>query len=272
MIKKIACILSSFLLFINASFSSPQKNLWAFWNVSNEKSSKTISHAAYQEFLNRYVFNGEKDVNLIHYSKVSSEDKKALDQYIQRLTSLPIRTYNKQEQLAYWINFYNALTIQLILKHWPVKSITKINISPGFFSFGPWDASLVTIEGQKITLNDIEHRILRPIWNTPMLHYALNCASMSCPQLQNKVFTAQNSQKLMHKAALDYVNRPYGVKVEANTLRLSKIYQWYQADFGNTESEVLKHIAQFAKPKLKNQLLNGQKSISYYYNWNINGR
>ncbi len=182
-----------------------------------------------------------------------------------------IRSFNKKEQLAYWINLYNALTIQLILKHWPVKSITKINISPGFFSFGPWDAPLATIEGKKITLNDIEHRILRPIWNTPLLHYVLNCASMSCPQLQNQAFTMQNSQKLMRKAAQEYVNSPYGVKVEASKLRLSKIYQWYQSDFGNTESQVLKHIAVFAKPELKKQLLGHNKSITYYYNWNING-
>ncbi|KTD23081.1 DUF547 domain-containing protein [Legionella israelensis] len=272
MIKQILWILSSFLLFISTSFSAPQKNLWSFWDASNEKSNKIISHTSYQIFLDRYLFKGEKGINLVYYSKVTAEDKKALAQYIQKLTSLPIREFNQQEQLAYWINLYNALTIQLILKHWPVKSITSIHISPGFFSYGPWDAPLVTIEGQKITLNDIEHRILRPIWNTPLLHYALNCASMSCPQLQNKVFTAQNSQELMKKAAREYVNSSYGVKVEPNNLRLSKIYQWYQKDFGANESQVLKHMAQFANPKLKQQLLNHQKSISYYYNWDINGR
>lgn len=272
MIKKIACILSGLLLLVSTSFSAPQKNLWTFWILSNEKNTKAISHKMYQDFLNRYLFTGENGVNQVYYSKVTAKDKQVLSQYIKELTSLPIRTFSKKEQLAYWINLYNALTIQLILKHWPVQSITKINISPGFFSFGPWDAPLITIEGQKITLNDIEHRILRPIWNTPLLHYALNCASMSCPQLQNKAFTAQNSQYLMNKSAQEYVNSPYGVKVEANTLRLSKIYQWYQADFGNDESRVLKHIAQFANPKLKKQLSNKQKSIFYYYNWNINGR
>lgn len=271
MIKKIACILSGLLLFVGTSFSAPQKNIWSFWKASNESNRKTISHQAYQEFLNRYLFKGENGVNQVYYSKVTAKDRQALSQYIQNLTSIPIRTFNKKEQLAYWINLYNALTVQLILKRWPVKSITKINISPGFFSFGPWDAPLVTIEGQKITLNDIEHRILRPIWKTPLLHYALNCASMSCPQLQNKAFTAQNSQVLMKKAALEYVNSSYGVKVESNTLRLSKIYQWYQTDFGANETQFLKHIAHFANPKLKKQLLSYHKSIAYYYNWNING-
>jgi len=272
MIKKIACILSGLLLLVGTSFSAPQKNLWAFWAVSNEENKKTISHKMYQEFLNRYLFKGVNGVNQVHYSKVTPKDKLILNQYIEKLTSQPIRTFNKQEQLAYWINLYNALTIQLILKHWPVKSIARINISPGFFSFGPWDAPLVTIEGQKITLNDIEHRILRPIWNTPLLHYALNCASMSCPQLQAQTFTAKNSQNLMKKAAGEYVNSPYGVKVEPNNLKLSKIYQWYQKDFGANELQVLKHIAQFAEPKLKNQILNNHKPVSYYYNWNINGR
>ncbi|BCA96507.1 DUF547 domain-containing protein [Legionella antarctica] len=272
MIKKIACIFSGLLLLVSTSFSAPQKNLWSFWNQSNEKNTKAISHSMFQDFLNRYLFKGESGVNQVHYSKVTAKDKQALNQYIEKLKSLPIKTFNKKEQLAYWINLYNALTIQLILKHWPVQSITKINISPGFFSFGPWDAPLISIEGQKVTLNDIEHRILRSIWNNPLLHYALNCASMSCPQLQNKVFTDQNSQVLMNKAAKKYVNSPYGVTVDANSLSLSKIYQWYQGDFGNDESQVLKHIAQFANPKLKKQLLEKQKSISYYYNWDINGR
>lgn len=271
MIKKIICILSGLLIFINASHSAPQKNLWSFWNVSNENNTNVISHKSYQDFLDRYLFKGGNGINQLRYSKVSAKDRQTLDKYIEGLTNLPIRTFNKKEQLAYWINLYNALTIQVILKHWPVKSITKINISPGFFSFGPWDAPLVTIEGQKITLNDIEHRILRPIWNTPLLHYALNCASMSCPQLQNKAFTGQNSEKLMKKAAHEYVNSPYGVKVESKNLQLSKIYQWYQTDFGDNEAQVLKHIAEFAKPKLRKQLLNNQKPISYDYNWNVNG-
>ena len=246
MIEKIVVIIGSFLVLINASHSAPQKSLWPFWKVSNEKNTTVISHKSYQNFLDRYLFNGDNGVNQLRYSKVNAKDRQALNKYIQGLTELPIRTYNNKEQRAYWINLYNALTIQLILKHWPVKSITKINISPGFFSFGPWDAPLVTIEGQKITLNDIEHRILRPIWKTPLLHYALNCASMSCPQLQNKVFTGKNSQMLMKKAAQEYVNSPYGVKVERKILRLSKIYQWYQTDFGRNESQVIKHIAQFA--------------------------
>jgi len=271
MIKKMTFVIGGLLLFIGVSHSAPKKELWSFWNASNENSTQVISHQSYQDFLGHYLFKGSKGVNQLRYSEVNVKDRQALENYIKSLTKLPIRAYNKNEQLAYWVNLYNALTIQLILKHWPVKSITKINISPGFFSFGPWDAPLVTIEGQKITLNDIEHRILRPIWNTPLLHYALNCASMSCPQLQNQVFTGTNSQKLMKKAAQEYVNSPYGVKVERSNLRLSKIYQWYQADFGNNESQVLKHIARFAKSGLKQQLLNNQKPITYDYNWNVNG-
>src|SRR3990167_9858086 len=130
MIKKIACILGSLLLLVSTSCSAPQKNLRSFWDVANEENKNTISHTIYQDFLNRYLFKGENGANQVYYSKVTDKDKYALNQYIQYLTNLPIRTYNKEEQLAYWINLYNALTIQLILKHWPVKSITKINISP----------------------------------------------------------------------------------------------------------------------------------------------
>lgn len=249
----------------------PTQNLWPRWQVHQENSTRTINHAIYQDFLTRYIYQGLEGINLVHYSKVSAEDKAKLATYLKDLSHIPISQYNRREQLAYWINVYNALTIQLILTHWPVQSITKLRLSPGFFSIGPWNAKLITIEDQEITLNDIEHRILRPIWQDARIHYVLNCASMSCPKLQAQAFTGNNVEFLMNQAAKEYVNSPQGVTVTDKELILSQIYQWYQTDFGKDENAVLRHIAQFAKPELKKLLLANQKPIRYHYDWKING-
>lgn len=265
------CLLLSCWYVLNRITTVPQINLWPRWRNHHPNSIQTIDHQAFQDFLSHYVYQGIGGMNLVKYSKVSVEDKLKLTHYLSQLANISISQYNRQEQLAYWINIYNALTIQLILSHWPVKSIPKLHISPGFFSIGPWDAKLITIEGQEITLNDIEHRILRPIWHDARVHYALNCASMSCPQLQAQAFTGENVESLMTKAAKEYVNSLQGVTVTDKELILSQIYQWYQTDFGVDENAVLRHIAQLAKPELKKQLLTNQKPIRYHYDWQING-
>jgi len=257
--------------FVNRLNTAPAKNLWPLWEAHQADSTDTINHQAYQDFLTHYLYRSPQGINLVHYAKVSKEDQDKLANYLKELARIPISQYNRKEQLAYWINLYNALTIQLILTHWPVTSITKLHLSPGFFSFGPWDAKLITIEGQDIALNDIEHRILRPIWQDARIHYTLNCASMSCPQLQGQVFTGKTVELLMNQAAKEYVNSPQGVTVTDQELLLSQIYQWYQTDFGADEKEVLRHIAQYARLKLKKQLLANQKPIRYHYDWQING-
>ena len=104
---------------------------------------------------------------------------------------------SRDEQLAYWINLYNALTVKVILDHYPVKSILDIDISPGWFSIGPWGKKLVAVEGVEISLDDIEHRILRPIWRDPRIHYALNCAAVGCPNLLREAFTGATAEVLL---------------------------------------------------------------------------
>ncbi|MDP1614420.1 MAG: DUF547 domain-containing protein [Methylococcales bacterium] len=254
-----------------SSCTAPAKNLWPRWQTHQPDSVQAINHQEFQDFLTRYLYQGKDGINLMHYSQVTVPDKAKLAHYLNHLSLTPISLYNRQEQLAYWINLYNALTIQLIITHWPVKSITKLHLSPGFFSIGPWDAPLITVEGQELTLNDIEHRIIRPIWNDARVHYALNCASMSCPQLQGQPFRGKTFESLVTKAAHEYVNSPQGVFVTDKELILSQIYEWYHDDFGTDEQMVLHRIAEFANPPLKNQLLTNKKPIRYHYDWQLNG-
>lgn len=246
---------------------APRKELWASWTANNPDSSTRIDHSAWSKFLENYLVPG--DVNRIRYAEVTPEDRRALDTYIAGLAALPISEFSRSEQLPYWINLYNALTVQLVLAHYPVESIRDIDISPGLFSFGPWDKELITVESQRLTLNDIEHRILRPIWNDPRLHYTLNCAAVGCPNLQPTAFTVANTELFMQRGARDFINGR-GVRIADGKLTVSSIYAWFTEDFGGNEAGVLDHLRRHAAPPLAAKLASFQGIDGDAYDWRLN--
>ncbi len=244
------------------AFAAPKSELWPFWNQANPNSTDPISHQAWQSFLDSYLVQ-EGDYTLVKYGSVSSADKQALKNYISGLAQLDPRTYSQAEQYAYWVNLYNAITVDLILDAYPIKSITKLG---GLFSFGPWGDEVISIAGKELTLNDIEHRILRPIWQDPRTHYAVNCASLGCPNLQAQAFTADNTEDLLEQAAKDFVNSDKGVLAKSNQIQLSSIYDWFIADFG-TEQQLLEHIN-----KYRAQPVNSLNKVKYEYDWSLNSK
>lgn len=249
--------------------AAPQKSPWPLWQANNPSSTQIINHLAFQDFLSQYVVTNKEGINLVTYSKVSAKDKNALSAYINQLSSVPIKQYNRNEQLAYWINLYNASIIKTVLDHYPVKSIRDIKLS-GFFNSGPWDAKLVTVDNVPLSLNDIEHRIVRPIWHDPRTHYALNCASYSCPNLSKQVYTGATVNAMLTTAAKGYINSPRGVSVNGKTLTVSEIYDWYQEDFGGNEQDVINHLMRYANPTLKKQLMTFHTISGYDYDWQLN--
>ena len=256
-------------LSMQSSHSAPSKDLWSYWSAHDANSTQVIQYQPYQHFLDQYVMTNQQGVNLLRYDDVTSQEKQTLHEFVLHLASLPISQYNRAQQLAYWINLYNALTLDVVLQHYPVDSIRDIKLG-SWFSTGPWNKKLLTIEGHSVSLNDIEHRILRPIWADARLHYALNCASYSCPNLQKNVFTAQNANQLMQQAAVEYINNPRGVNIEHDQLVLSSIYDWYSEDFGDNEQAVIDHLMQYAKPALKAKLKQFRQVDDYEYDWRLN--
>jgi hypothetical protein len=251
--------------------AAPQPELWPRWQAFDATSTVTIDHSAWADFLGRYlVTKHPSGINRVRYAAVTSEDKGALAGYLARLQGTAVSTLKRQEQKAYWINLYNALTIKIILDHYPVKSIRDIDISSGWFSDGPWDAKLLTIEGETLSLNDIEHRILRPIWQDSRVHYAVNCASLGCPNLQARPYTAENLEELLQQAARDYVNHPRGMTVAGDKAVLSSIYDWFQIDFGGDEEGVRQHLLKYAGPERAAYLKAGKVDFSYDYDWSLN--
>jgi hypothetical protein len=238
------------------------------WSVSDESVETTINHSAWGEFLGRYVQADESGINFVAYADVGSKDRSALKAYIKRLTNEDPRQLRKAEQLAYWVNLYNALTVEVVLRHPNEDSIQ--DMGDGFFSSGPWSDKLIEIGRESLSLDDIEHRILRPIWRDHRIHYAVNCASISCPNLAPVPYTAKNVEEMFSAAEQHYINHPRGVSFDdRGRLTLSKIYTWYSSDFANDEAELL-HYLSTHHATAADRLHEYTGSVRYDYDWKLN--
>lgn len=249
--------------------AAPSAELWSFWQMSDESNTETIDHSAWQEILAEYIHSDESRLNLFDYRSASVSSVGELEGYLADMQALDPRDYSQAEQQAYWINLYNALTVELILQNYPLETITKLG--KGFFKFGPWDDEVAQVAGEELTLNDIEHRILRPIWQDARIHFAVNCASLGCPNLQSMAFTAENTHKLMELAAFEYLGHARGAHFDSNgRLQLSSLFEWYADDFGTTESEVLSSLSHYAPNEIAERLMSYDGRINYEYDWGLN--
>jgi hypothetical protein len=261
--------LVSVLLIPAHAIAAPDAELWPRWSKNNSESVDTVDHGRWNQLLQRYVVSAKDGINRFAYHQVSADDRQLLADYLAALGATPVSQLSRDQQLPFWINLYNALTVQVILKNYPVDSIRDIR--SGFFSAGPWSLKLISIEGEALTLDDIEHRILRPIWKDPRIHYAVNCASLGCPNLQNRAFSAENSQSLLDRGAREFINHPRAARVdEDGDLQLSSIYDWFEDDFGN-EAGVIAHLKQYAALPLADALKSINEVDSYHYDWALNG-
>ncbi|NBC30757.1 MAG: DUF547 domain-containing protein [Spirochaetes bacterium] len=269
--RRALLIVTLFLIFASTTlFAAPQAELWPRWSSHDPSSTRTVDHGAWGSFLDEYLLTDtESGVNLIPYGDVREQDAEALDRYLEQLQDVPVSSLNRAEQRAFWINLYNAYTVKVVLDHYPVASIRDIDIS-GLFSNGPWDAELMSVEGVGVTLNDIEHRILRPIYQDPRIHYAVNCASIGCPNLQPEPFTADNYERLVDRGAASYINHPRGVGTSSEPIVLSSIYEWFTEDFGGSFERMVDHLVQYAQPELAAFLRDYEGSVDYAYDWSLN--
>ncbi|MDA0785436.1 MAG: DUF547 domain-containing protein [Proteobacteria bacterium] len=262
----------AFLLALLAApaMAAPKSNLWPRWTAHDPASTVIVDHGDWTRILQAYTRPSDDGVVRFDYAGLAAAEKPALDRYIARLAAVPVSGLNRGEQLAYWINLYNALTVQVVLDAYPVSSILRIDISPGLFAIGPWGKKLVLVEGEDLSLDDIEHRILRPIWRDPRIHYAVNCASIGCPNLIDRAYTAAQVDGLLEANAIAYVNHPRGVALRGGALTVSSIYDWFQEDFGGSETGVLAHLREYARPELLRDLRLMFEIDNYDYDWSLN--
>ena len=251
--------------------AAPGSELLSAWQASVETNAESIDHSAWQGILDTYLTSHPSGINRFDYAalKTNAEDAAKLAGYLTSLQELDPRHYSRQEQQAYWINFYNALTVRVVADAYPVDSIR--DIYQGWLPLGPWDDVHAEVAGMPLTLNNIEHGILRPIWRDPRIHYAVNCASHGCPNLSPTVYTAANTEALLEAGARAYINHPRGASfVDDDFLLISSIYEWYVEDFGGTEKTVIDHLMQYAEEEIAARLKTFSGSIDYEYDWNLN--
>lgn len=232
--------------------------------------------AALAALLGRYVVAGADGVNRVRYGawKAAPGDLAALGGWIDAAAARRPSTLPRAEAFAHWANLYNALTLRVVLDRYPVASIRDIRSTGVPFDLkgliGPWRTRLVTVEGRRMSLDDIEHETLRPQFRDPRVHYAVNCASIGCPDLRAEPWRAEGLDQALDRAAAAYVNHPRGVAVVAlGRIRTSSIYRWFREDFGDSEAGVLAHLARHAAPALGARLA-GAEIAGHDYDWALN--
>ena len=272
LLKSLFLNLTVFGLMVSSpsAIAAPKPDLWERWTAHDANSSAAIDHSAWNDLLTRYLEPGSDGINRFAYARLQNADadRQNLRNYLDTMSTIEISNYNRDQQRAYWINLYNAITIDVVVSSYPVESIRDIR--GGFFSAGPWGLKLIKVENEELTLDDIEHRILRPIWKDPRVHYAVNCASIGCPNLQAQAFTADNTESLLQQGAVAFVNHPRGARVTAGKLHVSSIYDWFDVDFGGTDAGVISHLREYANADLKAALDRVDKIHNDSYDWSIN--
>jgi hypothetical protein len=222
-----------------------------------------VDHGIYGELLKNYVRGG-----VVNYAGFKSNEAQ-LDQYLKQLGRVDPEALSRSEQFAFYANAYNAWTIKLILSCYPgVKSIKDL----GSLFQSPWKKKLVKINGRVLTLDDVEHSILRPRFGDPRVHFAINCAAKSCPALRSEPFRGDILDQQLNEATISFLNNHRSYRLEGNRLYVSRIFKWFAEDF---KEGVFSFYLQYATGDLKKELEPRQDKISVTYldyDWSLNGQ
>ncbi len=236
-------------------------------------SARAVDHSAWSKLLATYLVPSADGVARVRYAGFKRDGHSALKAYVKSLEAIDPAALDRPEQFAFWANLYNAKTIDFVLDAYPVKSIKDISLGGGLvaaFTGGPWKAKAVKVAGRDLSLDDIEHGILRPVFKDPRVHYAVNCASIGCPNLAVEAFTGASLNTQLDAAAKAYINNSRGIAAKDGRATASSIYDWFSADFGGSAAGVLAHAKTYADPALKRELESITTISSYGYDWTLN--
>ena len=220
----------------------------------------------YGELLQQYVVNGQVDYTGF------KEKEAQLDIYLNYLANTDPAQMSEQDRFAFYINVYNAYTIKLILKNFKDgKPPASIKDTGSFFT-KPWSIKFVIVAGETKTLDNIEHNILRPTFKDPRIHFAVNCASKSCPPLISVLYSGATLDQQLNASSTAFINNKQQNRLEGSILYISSIFKWYKEDFQNNP---ISFFEKYAEGKLKKELISqkGRIKIKYLdYDWSLNGK
>lgn len=237
----------------NTAKKEKEQKLGSLFEPSNKKStSETALHDEFDALLKKHVSSSGK----VSYKGFKNDEGK-LDSYLQKLEKTSVeKSWSRNKKLAFWINAYNANTIKLILKNYPIKSIMDLHNGK------PWDAKWIKIDQRTLSLNNIENDIIRPKFNEPRIHFAVNCAAKSCPPLLNKAWTASNLNSNFERQTKSFINNSNYNSITSGNVEVSKIFDWYGKDFGDLRAYLNKYS--------KTTISSGTSINFKSYNWDLN--
>lgn len=223
--------------------------------VAKPAQASTISHDSWDQLLRKYVSSAGK----VNYKGFKS-DKTAMQAYLDQLsTNPPQSNWSRNERLAYWINVYNAFTVKLIVDNYPTTSITKLEGGK------PWNKRWIPIGEKTYTLDEIENSIIRPRFKDARIHFAVNCASVSCPELLNRAFTASKLTQQLESQTRAYINNSRHNSISASAPQVSQLFEWYAVDF-EQKGTLIDFLNAYSSTPIQANATVGFKS----YNWNLN--
>jgi len=213
-----------------------------------------VDYSIWAMMLQMYV---DKEGN-VDYSGFKKKEK-VFDEFLKNLSNARFSgSWTVKDRIAFWINVYNAYTIKLILNNYPVKSIKEIK--------RPWDKKFFVINGEELSLGDVEHEILRKKFTEPRIHFAINCASKSCPRVIQIPYESKNLDKLLDRQTREYINNSKVNYIGSKSYELSKLFSWFSKDFNNSGGGVENFINMYSNTPIKTQKNKGFLS----YNWELN--
>ena len=228
--------------------------------------TEMVDHSPYGDLLKKYVKQG-----IVDYQGFKNEGSK-LDAYLKVLEETDTHKLSRDEQLAFYINAYNAWTIKLILSAYPdIESIWDLG-SRILWWKSPFKKKTVRIEGKTISLEDLEHGIIRPRFKEPRVHFAVNRASKSCPPLISEPYQGRILNQQLDTSTRAFLNNPERNRLEGNTLYVSEIFKWFKEDF---DDDVLGFFLRFAQGSLKENLTANREKVKVKYldyDWSLNGK
>lgn len=235
--------------------------------------AQTVDHAAFDRLLKAHVVNG-----LVDYDAFKADP--AFAGYLRLLAATDPASLPRNEQLALWINAYNAYTIQLINVKNERVSIRNVNKSLGFLKFkGPWSEAFAVVGGKTYTLDDIEQRTIRPTFREPRIHFALVCAAIGCPPLRSEAYTGARVEAQLNDQAVIFLTKSptkNRVDVGNRTLYRSQVFSFsdYMDDFGGSEASVGRFVARYYPAGAERALLESgnQKTVKTEYDWSLNSQ
>lgn len=226
------------------------------------------SHEQFTRVLKQHVEDGLVDYSGLHANRGE------LDEYLKSLASVPLKRFQSwtmDQQLAFLINLYNAQTLKLILEHFPVKSIKDI----GSFLRKPWDLEVVDLFGNIISLNTVEHGMIRKHYSESRIHFALVCAARGCPELRTEAYQADKLNEQLAEQAQTFFgdHEKNRIDLENKILYLSPIFKWYAEDFAKNSQSIASYVSHYFHGDIARRLQTEKFKIRYTeYDWSLNSQ